>query len=158
MLTVTPSPAKTSTPSGSQLPQVNAALKIHDAVEDSKPTVTIAAKPKGKRKQSLEKTLSHPKKRKMSGPLLAGPLDPNVHVADRLQFNLNAEEKKPFKEMTPSELLNMAYELIARASICMNYFVGTTKPLLVSELETAQQDLEKAQKENTTLTTRIEEI
>lgn len=40
----------------------------------------------------------------------------------------------------------------------MNYTVGTNKPLLVAELETALKDLETLKKENTTLSLRIEEI
>lgn len=60
--------------------------------------------------------------------------------------------------MTPSESLNMAYELISRASVCLNFTVGTTKPLLVGELETAQKDLEALREENTKLSLRIEEM
>lgn len=90
--------------------------------------------------------------------MLTGPLDPNVHVADRLQFNLNAEEKKPFKGMTPSQSLNMAYELIAQASVCLNYTVGTTKPLLVTELENAQKELAALKEKNDTLSHRLEEL
>lgn len=43
-------------------------------------------------------------------------------------------------------------------SIYLNYSVGTTKPLLVSELETAQKDLEILKKKNIVLTLRAEEI
>lgn len=124
---------------------------------DTKPIDLEASKGKAKRKSSQEKTPSPSKRRKLTAPLLTGPLDPNVHVTDRLQFNLNVEEKKPFKEMSPSESLNMAYELIDRSSICMNYFAGTTKSLLVAELETTQKDLEEAKKENTTLSLHLEE-
>lgn len=47
-----------------------------------KPNAQEVAKSKTKRK-AQEKTPS-PKKRKTSEPLLTGPLDPNVHVPDRL--------------------------------------------------------------------------
>lgn len=139
---------------------VNPTLKLSDVqtLADTKPTDLVATKSKRKRKAPHEKTPSPPKRRKTTTPLLTGPLDPNVHVVDRLQFNLNAEERKPFKGMTPSESFNIAYELIARASVCLNYTVGTTKPLLVAELEAATKDLEAARKENTTLSLRIEEI
>lgn len=140
---------------------VNAALKVSSAsipATDTKPIDLEVVKSKAKRKPAQEKTPSPPKKRKVNAPLLAGPLDPNVHVVDRLQYNLNAEEKKPFKGMTPSESLSMAYALIARASICLNYTTGTNKPLLVDELETAHKDLEALKKENTTLSLCIEEI
>lgn len=60
--------------------------------------------------------------------------------------------------MTPSESLNMAYELIARASVCLNYTAGTTKPLLVAKLEAAMKSLEDTKKENTALALRIEEL
>lgn len=58
--------------------------------------------------------------------------------------------------MTPTEYLDMAYELLARASICLNYSVGTTKPLLVSELENANKSLATAKKEISILTERLE--
>lgn len=60
--------------------------------------------------------------------------------------------------MTPSESLNMAYELIAWASVCLNYTAGKTKPLLVAELETAHRDLEAVKKESTALSLCIEEM
>lgn len=60
--------------------------------------------------------------------------------------------------MTPSESLNMAYELIARANVCLNYTAGTTKPLLVFELEATTKSLEDVKKENIALALRIEEI
>lgn len=56
--------------------------------------------------------------------------------------------------MTPRESLDMAYELMARASVCLNYSAGATKPL--SELEIAKKDLEAAKKEISTLTERLE--
>lgn len=40
--------------------------------------------------------------------MITGPLDPNVHTADRLQYNLDPAEKKPFKGMTTIEDLDMA--------------------------------------------------
>ncbi|WVZ07313.1 hypothetical protein V8G54_020659 [Vigna mungo] len=43
-------PTKASAPSASKAPLVNAALKIHDLVEDDKPVVTVVVKSKGKRK------------------------------------------------------------------------------------------------------------
>lgn len=148
----------TSTPPSRQ---VNTALKISDTQApstDTKPSNLDVSKSKAKRKLPNEKNPSPPKKRKVIAPLLTGPLDLNVHVSDRLQFNMTPEEKKPFKGMTPSESLNMAYELITQASVFMNYFAGTTKPLLVAELETTCKNLEAAQKENTTLSTHLEEL
>lgn len=140
---------------------VNTTLKVFDTQTpsaDAKPTNLDASKSKVKRKLPNEKTPSPPKKRKFTVPLLTGPLDPNVHVVERLQYSLTLEERKPFKGMSPNKSLNMAYELIARASVCMNYFAGTTKPLLVTKLEDACKDLETAKKENTTLSCRLEEI
>lgn len=60
--------------------------------------------------------------------------------------------------MTPSESLNMAYKFIARAIVCLNYTAGTTKPLLVAELEAALKNLEDVKKENAALNLRIEEM
>lgn len=140
---------------------VNAALKISDSQTPYavvKPADPDSSKSEIKRKIAQDKGPSSQKKRKISGPLLFDPLDPNVHVADRLQYNLTPEERKPFKEMSLSESLNMAYELIARASVCMNYFAGTTKPLLVAELEVARKDLETAKKENAKLSCHLEEV
>lgn len=158
----TSSPAKLTNCSGdTPSHSVNPALKVLDVVIPStniKPKDPDVSKNKPKRKPAHEKTPSPPKKRKMNTPLLTSVLDPNVHVSDRLQFNLNAEEKKSFKGMSPSESLNMAYELIARASVCLNYTASTTRPLLVVELENAQKDLEAVRKDNTSLFTRIEEM
>lgn len=58
--------------------------------------------------------------------------------------------------MTPCESLDIAYELMARASVCLNYSAGTTKPPLVSELETTNKNLETAKEEISTLTERLE--
>lgn len=52
----------------------------------------------------------------------------------------------------------MAYELIARTSVCMNYVIGTTKPLLVVELEAARKDLKTTKKENVKLSYRLEKV
>lgn len=158
----TSSPAKLASGSGDTPSHtVDPALKVSDTTvppTDTKPKDLDVLKNKAKRKSAHEKTPSPPKKRKTNTPLLTSVLDPNVHVSDRLQFNLNVEEKKSFKGMSPSESLNMAYELIARASVCLNYTTGTTRPLLVVELENAQKELKKVKKDNTALTTRIEEI
>lgn len=136
---------------------INVALKIHDLSDDPKPVVPApVTKTKGKRKQPYEKTPSPSKKRRNLGLLLSGPPDPNVHVSDCPQFNLSPKEREPFKTMTPTEYLDMAYELLARASICLNYSVRTTKPLLVSELENANKSLATAKKEISILTERLE--
>lgn len=42
--------------------------------------------------------------------------------------------------------------------MCLSYTAGTTKPLLVAELEATTKNLEDVKKENTALTQRIEEI
>lgn len=136
---------------------LTSSIPIPEATQDVKLSHLEIIKAKPKRK-AAEKTPSPPKRQKVMGPLLIGPLDPQVHVADCLQFNLTPEERVPFKGMTPSESLNMAYELIARASVCLNYAAGTTKPLLVAELETATHSLNQLKKENATLTARIEEL
>lgn len=148
--------AASSTPSR----LVKPALKLSSSIppDNTKPIDVDAIKNKSKRKLAQEKTPSPPKRRKTNSPLLTDPLDPNVHVADRLQYNLSAKEKQPFKGMTPSESLNMAYELISRASVCLNFTVGTTKPLLVAELEAAQKDLKTVREENAKLTLCIEEL
>lgn len=158
----TSSPAKLISASGSAPSHsVNPTLKVSNTTlpsADTKPNDLDASKNKPKRKPTQEKTPSPPKKKKDEYSLLTGPLDPNVHVSSLLQFNLNAEEKKPFKGMSPSESLNMAYELIAQASVCLNYTVGTTRPLLITKLENAHKDLEVVRKDNTTLSHRIEEM
>ncbi|XP_022632808.1 uncharacterized protein LOC111240951 [Vigna radiata var. radiata] len=139
---------------------MNPTLTLTDTKETGtkvRPADPEVPKNKTKRK-TQEKSHSPPKRRKTSTPLLTGPLDRNVHVVDRLQFNLNAEEKKPFKGMTPSESLNMAYELIARASVCLNYTARMNKPMLVTELETTMKSLEETKKENTALALRIDEL
>ncbi|KOM37569.1 hypothetical protein LR48_Vigan03g095100 [Vigna angularis] len=100
-----------------------------------------------KRKMSREKSVSSNKKSKkktLEGPLCTGPLDPSLSIVERLQYNLQPDEKKPFREMSPSEALDMAYEL-----------TGAAKSLMVEELETARQDLEAAQKENINLLLRL---
>ncbi|KOM47838.1 hypothetical protein LR48_Vigan07g154200 [Vigna angularis] len=111
---------------------VNSTLKISNTEKPSPaPTKPSSAGiPKGdvKRKLSHDKSLPLNKKKKITGPLLSRPLDPLVHVAERLQYNL--------KQMSPDEALDMAYELTARASICMNYVAGSAKCLLVEELDT----------------------
>lgn len=146
-----------SIPHEQLIPLKRTGAEGQDLTDDPKPVIVPGStKTKGKRKQTQEKTPSPPKKRKVFGPLLSGSLDQNVHVPDRLQFKLTPEEKKTFKEMSPSESLNMAYELMARASVCLNYSVGTTKPLLVSELETAHKDLATTKKEISSLTERLE--
>ncbi|XP_022640577.1 uncharacterized protein LOC111242296 [Vigna radiata var. radiata] len=60
--------------------------------------------------------------------------------------------------MTLSEAYNMGYKLIMRAGVCMNYAAGTTKPLLVVELEAANQQVADLKKDNTALTARVEEL
>ncbi|XP_022640597.1 uncharacterized protein LOC111242300 [Vigna radiata var. radiata] len=126
-----PSSATVAPSSSTPPPPVNT-LKT----DESKPIIiSSAAKTKGKKCQPQEKTPSPPKKKRNLGPLLSGPLDPNIYVSDRLEFNLSLEEREPFKKLTPSEASDMPYELLSRASICLNYAVGTIKPLLVSELE-----------------------
>lgn len=108
-----PAPQTESTatvPSSSVKPTLKLS-NIQEAAIDVKPNDPEVSKSKTKRK-TQEKSLSPPKRRKTNAPLLTGPLDPNVHVADRLRFNLSVKEKKPFKGMTPSESLNMAYELM----------------------------------------------
>lgn len=139
---------------------VGALLKstnIQETPIEVKPDAPEVTKGKIKRK-TQEKTSSPPKKWKMGVPPLVGPLDPNVQVADRIQFNLTRDQRKPFKGMTPSESLNIAYELIARASVCLNYIAGTTKPLLVAKLEAATKNLEDVKRDNVALTLRIEEM
>lgn len=80
-----------------------------------------------------------------------------MHVAERLQFNLTPEENKPFKGMSRGEALDMAYELNAWASICMNYAADSTKSLLAEELDTVRQDLDAVEKKNTELSCCPEE-
>lgn len=79
LVTVTAS----STPSRSVKPT----LKLSSTIlpDDTKPIDVDVVKNKPKRKSAQEKTPSPPKKRKMNAPLLTGPLDPNVFIADRLQ-------------------------------------------------------------------------
>lgn len=139
---------------------VNPALKLSDTTLPAVDAKTTVDPPKGKtkRKSTQDKIPSPAKRKKTNSPLLSSVLDPNVHVSDRLQFNLNVEEKKPFKVMTPVESLNMAYELIARASVCLNYTAGTSMPLVFVELEKAHKELDEIKATNTNLSSRIEEI
>ncbi|XP_022631506.1 uncharacterized protein LOC111240571 [Vigna radiata var. radiata] len=146
---------------GTPIHVVHPALKLTDTTvppADTKTKDVDTSKNKTKRKSAQEKTPSPTKRRKVGSSVLTNVLDPTIHVSNRMQFNLNAEEKKPFKGMSPSESLNMAYALIARASVCLNYTASTTRPLLVVELENAQKELEEMKKKNTTLTTRVEEL
>ncbi|XP_022642122.1 uncharacterized protein LOC111242562 [Vigna radiata var. radiata] len=125
--------------------------------DDSKPIVISSApKTKGRKRSAQEKTPSPTKRKRNSDALLTGPLDPNIHVSDRLEFNLTPEEREPFKKLTPSKASDMAYELLSRAGICLNYDVGTTKPLLVSELEISNKKLEKPQEDVALLTEGLE--
>lgn len=94
----------------------------------------------------------------MEGPLLTASLDLNVRIVERLQYNRTPEEKKPFIGMSPTEALDMTYELSAQANICMNYATGSTKSLVAEELDVVRQDLETTQKENTELSRRLKEL
>ncbi|KOM27495.1 hypothetical protein LR48_Vigan431s000900 [Vigna angularis] len=127
-------------------PHVNRALKILDIEKPSpvlaKPSNAGVPKDDTKRKLPRDKPIPSNKKRKIPSPLLFGPLEPHVQVAERIQFNLTPEEKIPFKQMLPSEALDMAYALTTRASICMNYDAGSIKSLLAEELDTVRQELE----------------
>ncbi|WVZ14217.1 hypothetical protein V8G54_011783 [Vigna mungo] len=146
--------SSSATATGSANVTLTTLSKVTEDVKVAQPKA-IRTKPKRK---AAEKTPSPPKRQKTKGPLLTGPLDPQAHVSDLLQYNLTPEERAPFKGMTPSESYNMAYELMARASVCMNYAAGTTKPLLVTELETATDKVNELTKSNAALTARIEEL
>lgn len=65
-----------------------------------------------------------------------------------LEYNLDPGEKKPFKGMTTTEALDMAYELNVRSNLCMAFAAGSAKSLIAEELEIATQDLENSQKGN----------
>ncbi|BAU01527.1 hypothetical protein VIGAN_11078000 [Vigna angularis var. angularis] len=141
---------------------MNPALQISDTEKPLSAPVKASSvnAPANDSKKKLPRDKGTPmnKKRKITGPVLFGPLDPLIHVAERLQYNPTPEEKIPFKRMSPGEASDMAYELIARASVCMNYAAGSTKSLLTEELDTVRQDLEASQKKNAELTRHLEEI
>ncbi|KOM29888.1 hypothetical protein LR48_Vigan831s000600 [Vigna angularis] len=114
-----------------------------------------------KRKAVKDKSVSSSKKKKRKvsdGPLLAGPFDSTVHLADRLEYRLNPEEKKLFHGMTTGEAVDLAYELNVRANLCLAYAAGSAKSILAEELESARLDLTKAQKSNEDLTRRVEQL
>ncbi|KOM25938.1 hypothetical protein LR48_Vigan205s007500 [Vigna angularis] len=156
----TSSPSKIVTQKA-PLSHVNPALKLSENEKPSlvpaKPSSAGVPKDDTKRKLSRDKPVSFNKKRKITSPLLSGPLDPLVHVAKWLQYNLTPKEKIPFKWMSTGKALDMAYELNARASICMNYAAGSTKSLLSEELDIVRQELETSQKENAELSRCLEE-
>ncbi|KOM29349.1 hypothetical protein LR48_Vigan647s001000 [Vigna angularis] len=110
-------------------------LKASDSEKPSfastKPPSTNAPRDDSKKKIPRDKPVPSNKKRKITGPLLSGPLDPHA--------------------------LNMAYELTARANICMNYAAGSTKSLLAEELDTVRQELESSKKANVELSLRLED-
>lgn len=150
---VTVPSSSTAAPSSSALP---APLTVPKTDESKPIVISSGPRTKSRKRPSQEKTPSPPKKKKLSSRLLTGLLDPNMHVSDRLEFNLSPEEREPFKKLTPSEASDMAYEFLSRAGICMNYAAGTTKPLLVSELEISNNQLTKAKEEVSSLTERLE--
>ncbi|XP_017429275.1 peptidyl-prolyl cis-trans isomerase FKBP62 isoform X5 [Vigna angularis] len=123
--------------------------------------VPPTSKDKGKRKSSKEKSSTSQKRSKRSspeGPLLTGPLDPNVRVAKRVSNNLSSEENAFFKWMTSEEAADMAFELNVRAGICMAFSAGTPKETAYAEeLQAAQQDLEVVLKANEDLNRQLDE-
>ncbi|KOM26347.1 hypothetical protein LR48_Vigan252s005900 [Vigna angularis] len=88
----------------------------------------------------------------------ARPFDSTVHLADRLEYRLNPEEKKLFHRMTTGEAVDLAYELNVRANLCLAYAAGSAKSILAEELESTRLDSAKAQKSNEDLTRRIEKL
>lgn len=113
-----------------------------------------------KRKATKGKSVSSDKKKRRThkGPLLAGPFDHSVNLADRLEYRLNSAEKKLFQGMIIGEVVNMAYELNVRANLCLAYATGSTNSIIAEEMELARLDLEKAQKSNEELNLHIEEL
>ncbi|KOM55380.1 hypothetical protein LR48_Vigan10g127200 [Vigna angularis] len=108
-----------------------------------------------KRKVVKDKSVSWSKKKKRKvpdGPLLVGPFDSTVHLADCLEYRLNPEENKLFHGMTTGEAVDLAYELNVRANLCLAYAAGSAKSILAEELESARLDVAKAKKSNEDLT------
>lgn len=89
--------------------------------------------------------------------MITGPLDPNMRIANHLQYNLDPEEKKPFKGIIVEEALDMAYEMNILSNLCMAYAAGPAKSFTAEELETTRQDLENSQKANEDLARHLEE-
>ncbi|KOM41327.1 hypothetical protein LR48_Vigan04g152500 [Vigna angularis] len=115
----------------------------------------------GKRKVVKDKSVCSSKKKKRKvpeGPLMAGPFDSTVHLADRLEYRLDPEENKLLHGMTTGEVVDLAYELNVRSNLCLAYAAGSAKSIIAEELEVARLDLEKAKKSNEDLTRRVEEL
>ncbi|BAT78828.1 hypothetical protein VIGAN_02156800 [Vigna angularis var. angularis] len=155
-------------PDTSKAPRsVNPAFKI--APYSSPPTTPstvqvedeVSLQRGGKRKVVKDKSVCSSKKKKRKvpeGPLMAGPFDSTVHLADRLEYRLDPEENKLLHGMTTGEVVDLAYELNVRSNLCLAYAAGSAKSIIAEELEVARLDLEKAKKSNEDLTRRVEEL